>query len=67
LEAARIVAGRPHLRDLAQQTGMSYVHLLGAANGSEPLLPTDARDLAAALDVQQAWLCYGWMSAGAAS
>jgi hypothetical protein len=34
--------------------------LPGVANGSEPLLPTDAWDLAAALEVRQAWLAHGW-------
>jgi hypothetical protein len=64
LEAARVLAGRPSLRSLATQTGMSYVHLRAVANAQEPLLPTDARDLAAALDVPQAWLRYGWTSRG---
>jgi hypothetical protein len=67
LEAARILAGRPSLRSLATQTGMSYVHLRAVANAQEPLLATDARDLAAALEVPQAWLRDGWASADAAS
>jgi hypothetical protein len=47
------------------QTGMSYAHLLGVANASEPMTTTDARDLAAALDVPQAWLRDGWNSSPA--
>jgi len=46
---------------------MSYLHLVAVANGREPLLPSDVRDLAAALDVPAAWLRDGWTSAGAAS
>ena len=38
---------------------MSYGPLL-RANASEPLTPTDVRDLAAALDVPPAWLRDGW-------
>lgn len=60
LEAARVLAGRPSLRTLATQTGMSYPHLVGVANGREPLLDTDARDLAAELAVPEAWLRHGW-------
>jgi hypothetical protein len=60
LEAARVLAGRPSLRVLATQTGMSYRHLVGVANGHEPLLPTDARDLATALGVPSEWLRNGW-------
>jgi hypothetical protein len=60
LEAARVLAGRPSLRALASQTGMSYPHLVAVANGSEPLLPTDARDLGRVLDVPEAWLRDGW-------
>jgi hypothetical protein len=60
LEAARVLAGRPSLRSLATQTGMSYPHLVAVANGTEPLPPTDARDLAAVLGVPQAWLREHW-------
>jgi hypothetical protein len=60
LEAARVLAGRPSLQSLARQTGMSYVHLRALANAEEPLLPTDVRDLAAALDVPSDWLRDGW-------
>jgi hypothetical protein len=35
---------------------MSYGHLVGVANAKEPLLPTDARDLATVFDVPQVWL-----------
>ena len=62
LGAARVLAGRPALRDLARQTGMSYVHLRGVADGNEPLLPTDARDLATVLDVPVALLRDRWSS-----
>jgi hypothetical protein len=60
LEAARVLAGRPSLRSLARQTGMSYTHLLGIANANEPLTSTDVRDLAAALGVPSEWLRDGW-------
>jgi len=60
LAAARVLAGRPSLRELAQQTGMSYVHRRGVANAQEPLTNTDARDLAAVLDVPASWLRDGW-------
>jgi len=43
LDAARVLAGRPSLRSLARQTGMSFVHLRAVANGNEPLLTTEAR------------------------
>jgi hypothetical protein len=39
---------------------MSYGHLLGISKGSEPLLPSDVRDLAAVLDVPGLWLAHGW-------
>lgn len=67
LQAARLLAGRPHLQDLARQTGMSYVHLVGVANGNEPLLPSDAVDLGRALDVPAAWLAHGWGGSEVAS
>jgi hypothetical protein len=60
LEAARVLAGRPSLRSLAQQTGMSYPHLVAVANANEPLLASDVRDLAVVLNVPQAWLRDGW-------
>jgi hypothetical protein len=41
---------------------MSYVHLRGVADGNEPLLPTDARDLATVLDVPVALLRDRWSS-----
>jgi hypothetical protein len=68
LEAARVLAGRPHLQDLARQTGMSYAHLRAVANAHEPMTFTDARDLATALDVPVQWLRYGFTNNnGAAS
>jgi hypothetical protein len=39
---------------------MSYGHLLGVANASEPLTSSDVRDLAAVLDVPSEWLRDGW-------
>jgi hypothetical protein len=66
LEAARVLAGRPSLRSLATQTGMSYLHLRAVANAAEPMTSTDVRDLAAVLDVPPAWLRYGWAGNGAA-
>lgn len=45
---------------LAEQAGISYVHLRAVANAQEPLTPTDVRDLAAALDVPAPWLRDGW-------
>jgi hypothetical protein len=45
---------------------MPYGHLLGISKGSEPLLPTDVRDLAAVLDVPPSWLAQGWTGNGAA-
>jgi hypothetical protein len=67
LEAARVLGGRPSLRSLAEQTPMSYGHLLRVANAREPLTSTDVTDLAAVLDVQQSWLAYGWTGNGAAT
>jgi hypothetical protein len=66
LTAARVLAGNPSLRSLADRTGMSYGHWLGISKGSEPLLPTDVRDLAAVLQVRASWLAHGWNSNGAA-
>jgi hypothetical protein len=63
LEAARVLAGRPSLRSLAEQTGMHYSHLVGIANGHEHLTSTDQRDLAAVLDVPAQWLRDGWAPA----
>ena len=54
--------GRTHPRNLALQTGMSYRHPVALANGREPVTLTDARDLAAVLDVPVAWLRDGWES-----
>ena len=51
LEAARVLAGRPSLRSLAEQGGLSYRHLVAVANAHEPMTATDQRDLAAAPDV----------------
>jgi hypothetical protein len=67
LEAARVLAGRPHLQDLARQTGMSYVHLRAVANGQEPMTSTDCRDLATVLEVPSEWLAHGWGGNGAAT
>jgi hypothetical protein len=67
LAAARVLAGRPHLQDLARQTGMSYAHLRAVANAREPMTFTDCRDLAAALDVPVQWLRYGFTSNGTAA
>jgi hypothetical protein len=67
LRAARTLAGGPSWQALARQTGMSYGHLLGVLNAKEPMTFTDCRDLAAALDVPQAWLRYGFTNNGAAS
>jgi hypothetical protein len=64
LQAARVLAGGPSLRSLAKATGMSYRHLEAVAKAAEPLLPTDARDLGAVLDVPPAWLAHGWDSNG---
>lgn len=60
LEAARVLAGRPSLLTLATATGMSYRHLVAVCNGREPLLESDARDLAVALECPEAWLRNGW-------
>lgn len=62
LEAARVLAGRPSLQDLARQCGLSYLHLTAVANGREPMTFTDARDLARVLDVPVAWVRHGWES-----
>lgn len=64
LAAARVLAGDPSLRALATQCGMSYPHLVGVANGREPLLDTDARDLAVVLRCPEAWLRHGWADDG---
>ena len=66
LRAARTLASGPSWQALARQTGMSYGHLLGVLNAKEPMTFTDARDLAAALDVPVACLRNGWSSNGAA-
>jgi hypothetical protein len=66
LAAARVLAGRPSLLSLAQQCGISYVHLRGIANAHEHLTDSDCRDLAEALQVPQSWLRNGWSSNGAA-
>lgn len=60
LEAARVLAGRPSLRVLATQTGMSYSHLVGVAGGREPLTASDCRDLSVVLRCPEAWLRHGW-------
>jgi hypothetical protein len=57
---ARPSSARGGARSLADQTGMSYVHLRAVANGYEPMTFTDARDLAAALGVPAPWLRDGW-------
>jgi hypothetical protein len=46
---------------------MSYGHLLGISNGSEPLTATDMTDLAAVLDVPSVWLRDGFTGTGANS
>jgi hypothetical protein len=60
LQAARVLAGRPALQDLARRTGMSCAHLRAVANAQEPMTFTDACDLATALDVPVQWLRDGW-------
>jgi hypothetical protein len=67
LEAARVLAGRPSLHDLARECGLGYTHLVAVANGREPMTLTDARDLAGALDVPVAWLRYGFTTTGVES
>ena len=64
VQAARLMAGDPSLRQLASATGMSYRHLIGVVNATEPLLDSDARDLAAALRCPEAWLRHGWADDG---
>jgi hypothetical protein len=59
LEAARVLAGGPSLRPLAQQCGMRYSHLVAVHTARDPMTFTDAR--AAALDVPVQWLRYGWV------
>jgi hypothetical protein len=60
LAAARVLAGRPSLRSLAEQCGLSYRHLVAVANAQEPMTATDQRDLAAALSCPSEWLRDGW-------
>ena len=36
-----------------ERTGLSYPHLVGTANGREPLTSSDTRDLAAVLGVPE--------------
>jgi hypothetical protein len=55
-----MLAGRPSLRVLATQTGMSYQHLVGVAHAREQLTATDERDLARLLNVPASWLRDGW-------
>jgi hypothetical protein len=67
LQAARVLAGGPSLHDLARGCGLSYRHLVAAANADEPLTSTDLRDLAAVLEVPPSWLAHGWTGADAAT
>jgi hypothetical protein len=60
VEAARVLAGRPSLRTIAQQAGISYTHLVGVLNAHEHMTDTDARDLANVLSCPEAWLREGW-------
>jgi hypothetical protein len=54
------MAGDVGLRALAHATGCSMRHLLAVENGTEPLLPSDAQDIAVALNVPAEWLRDGW-------
>jgi transcriptional regulator with XRE-family HTH domain len=55
-----VLAGDPSLRDLASASGLSYAHLAAVERGEHPLTSTDARDLAAVLDVPADWRRHGW-------
>ena len=60
VRAARVLAGNPSLRQVAADGGLSYRHLLGVVNATEPLTSSDALDLARVLGVPSEWLARGW-------
>ena len=60
VQAARLMAGDPPLRQLARDGGLSYVHLLAVVNGQHPLTDTDATTLGELLGVPAQWLRSGW-------
>jgi hypothetical protein len=60
VRAARLLAGDPPLRRIAAGAGLGYEHLVGVIKGREPLLQSDALDLARVLHVPSEWLASGW-------
>jgi hypothetical protein len=60
VRAARLLAGGVSIRDTASASGLSYLHLVAVENGQQPLLPSDAVDLGAALGCPSEWLRDGW-------
>ena len=60
VRAAQLLAGNPPVRQIAKDAGLSYRHLLGVVNATEPLLKTDAGDLSRVLNMPASWLARGW-------
>ena len=60
VRAARLLAGGPTLKAVADEAGMSYMHLRAVERGAEPLLPSDAIDLSRVLGCPAGWLARGW-------
>jgi hypothetical protein len=60
VRAARLLAGDPSLRQVAADTGMSYMHLSAVKRGRDPLLPSDVSDLSRVLGCPPWFLERGW-------
>ena len=60
VQAARLLAGDPSLRQLARDGGLSYEHLVAVTHGKHPLTDTDATTLGELLGVPASWLRQGW-------
>jgi hypothetical protein len=60
VRAAMVLAGDPPPRRVASAAGLGYPHLVGVIKGAEPLLASDAVDLARVLGCPASWLAHGW-------
>ncbi len=60
VKAACVLAGGVSLKQVAAAAGLGFPHLAAVERGQHPLLDTDARDLAAVLDVPADLLRHGW-------
>ena len=60
VKAARVMAGGPDLRSVAEAAGLSFLHLCAIESGRDPLLDTDATALGELLGVPSGWLRDGW-------